>query len=140
VRILLQDLPKLPGQQTFRVEAIHPGTEQRVPLAATDEGGLLTLDVPLRRGCAMVTLSHTWVMPARRYFTTPIRVEMGTVINNAEVRYTLDGQEPSLGSALHSEPLPIQERTLVRMAVFVQGVQVGDVLNADYVQVQASPP
>jgi len=64
VRVLLRDLPKLPGQDAFRAEAIHPGAEQRMPVAIADEGGRLTIDVPLHRGCAMVTLSHTWITPA----------------------------------------------------------------------------
>jgi len=138
VRVVLRGLPRLAGQDTFHFEAIHPGTGQNVPVEATDEDGLLTLDVPLHRGCAMVKLYHTWLTPTRRYFTTPIRVQMGTVVGNGEIRYALDGEAPSIRSAVYGEPLRVDERTLIKMAVFVQGARVGDVLTADYVQLPAA--
>jgi len=40
----------------FRIEALHPAAEKPAPVAATAQGNLLTLRVPLVRGCAMVKL------------------------------------------------------------------------------------
>jgi len=46
----------LPGLQTVRCEAVHPGIEKPVPLTAQFDNGGLELTVPLARGCAMVRL------------------------------------------------------------------------------------
>ena len=40
----------------FRIEALHPAVEKPAPVSATAQGDLLTLEVPLVRGCAMVKL------------------------------------------------------------------------------------
>jgi hypothetical protein len=40
----------------FRIEALHPATENPAVVSASSEGDLLTLEVPLARGCAMVKL------------------------------------------------------------------------------------
>jgi hypothetical protein len=40
----------------FRIEALHPGAEKPAAVSATAHGDLLTLEVPLARGCAMVKL------------------------------------------------------------------------------------
>jgi hypothetical protein len=40
----------------FRIEALHPAAAKPAPVSASSEGDLLTLEVPLVRGCAMVKL------------------------------------------------------------------------------------
>lgn len=40
----------------FRIEALHPAAEKPAPVSAMAQGELLTLEVPLVRGCAMVKL------------------------------------------------------------------------------------
>ena len=43
--------------EKLKIEALHPGVEQPQPVAAVRKGGVLELQVPLRRGCAMVRLA-----------------------------------------------------------------------------------
>jgi len=74
VRVGLPRLERLPGQKAFRIEVIHPGESTWAPLQAKDEDGAVTLDVPLKRGCAIVKLSTSWIAPAATYFTTSTRL------------------------------------------------------------------
>ncbi len=143
VKVFLRRLPKLAGQKTFRIEAINPGSNRWVSVKATEDGELLTLDVPLRRGCAMVKLAHTWIKPQNHYFVTPITLEMGTVIEGTKIHYTLDGSEPTIRSPLYSAPLPLEKTTTVKMAVFKpkffrRGTMVGSVITANFVKVPPS--
>jgi hypothetical protein len=43
-------------EKRFRIEALHPAAKEPAPVSASFEGDLLTLQVPLVRGCAMVRL------------------------------------------------------------------------------------
>ena len=51
VRITLRNLP---GLEKVRCEALHPGAEKPVMLSPVCTDGVLRLEVPLQRGCAMV--------------------------------------------------------------------------------------
>ena len=62
-------------------------------------------------------------------------IELGTMIDEACIHYTLDGSEPSAGSPRYTEPIRIQETTRVRMAVFVNDTQVGETVAADYIKI-----
>jgi len=44
------------GLDKVKCEAVHPGSETPVPVTAKFENGELALNVPLKRGCAMVRL------------------------------------------------------------------------------------
>ena len=48
----------LPGLAQLQAAAIHPGSEVAVPVAGDMNDGVLTLTVPLKRGCAMVRLTR----------------------------------------------------------------------------------
>ena len=140
VHVVLRHLKKQPGQSAFRAEAIHPGKTDWTPLKIEDNDGVVAMDVPLERGCAMVKLSTSWITPTITYFTTSIVVELGTTVNQAAIHYTLDGSEPTASSPRYTEPIAIHERTPVRMATFVKGAQVGETLTADYVKVPFAAP
>lgn len=49
-----------------------------------------------------------------------------------QVRYTLDGSEPTAGSLAYTEPLNVTGNTVIRAAVFADGVQVTDIQTATY--------
>ena len=140
VRVVLQHLQKQPGQEAFGVEVIHPGETNWAPLKVGDKDGVVTLDVPLKRGCAMVKLSTSWIAPAATYFTTSTAVELGTVTDNAAIHYTLDGSTPALNTPRYTSPIRLGETTPVRMAVFVGNTQIGDTLTANYVKIPISAP
>lgn len=140
VRVVLQHLRRQPGQEAFSVEVIHPGETTWAPLKVADKDGVVTLDVPLKRGCAMVKLSTSWIAPAATYFTTSTTVELGTVTDNAAIHYTLNGSTPALNTPRYTSPIRLGETTPVRMAVFVGNTQIGDTLTANYVKVPLSAP
>ena len=49
-------LRSIPGQDQMRCEALHPAEDKAAAVTATLEGDTMTLQVPLKRGCAMVLL------------------------------------------------------------------------------------
>jgi len=55
VKVVLRGLTET-GRKQFRIEALQPAVESPVAVPATAAGDILTLDVPLVRGCAMVRL------------------------------------------------------------------------------------
>ncbi|MHC4478220.1 MAG: rhamnogalacturonan lyase family protein [Planctomycetota bacterium] len=54
VRVVLRN--KKVVNETLPVYAIHPGTDQPAVVRTSKDADSLTLDVPVKRGCAMVTL------------------------------------------------------------------------------------
>jgi hypothetical protein len=58
-KVVLQGLLPLPGQAGFRVEALHPGQPRPVKLVAQVQGNCLRINVPLKRGCAILLLKRT---------------------------------------------------------------------------------
>jgi hypothetical protein len=53
---LLRQLDKLPGRRSFKAEVIQPGGTDWRSLVLVEKDGVVVLDVPLRRGCAMVRM------------------------------------------------------------------------------------
>jgi hypothetical protein len=151
VELVLSGLPRLPGQNGFRIELIHPGEEQWTtlsepsgyltndPLEAIAKGGTIgqvRLRVPLARGCAMVKLAYAWIDPKVTWFDSTAEVSMGTTIAGGEIRYTLDGPEPDANSAGGGSAVqfPLDKTATVRAAVFVAGRRAGDVVTSEFVR------
>jgi len=111
----------LPGQDSFRVEVLHPGDNVPRVLAAVASGDPLRITVPLERGCAMVKLLHTWMAPANRDLVSTATVRLGTVLHGAVLRYTLDNQPPTASSPKYSTPIVLRATTTVRAAAFRRG-------------------
>lgn len=62
----------------------------------------------------------------RPYFfekTVTVSLEI-PMVENAEIRYTLDGSEPKPGSEKYVKPLDIHETTILRVAAFSKGKKV----------------
>jgi hypothetical protein len=137
--IVLRGLPTLPGHNGFRVEALQPGQPQPVELTATAEGDRLRVNVPLRRGCAMLLLTHTWMSPRRADFHNAIIVKLGTKLEGAELHYTLDGGEPTAQSPLYAAPLALKQTTVVKAAPFHGDEKIGRTLEREYVKLPAPP-
>jgi len=55
-RVVLRQLEKQPGRKSFKAKVIHPGKTDWQPLALVEKDGVVALDVPLTRGCAMVRI------------------------------------------------------------------------------------
>ena len=63
---------------------------------------------------------------------------MGTTITGGEIRYTLDGAEPSAESlGGYVLQFPLDKTATVRAAVFAGGRRVGEVMTAEFVRLTA---
>lgn len=132
-KVVLRGLPMLAGQTGFRAEVLRPGESQPVQLSTTAKGRSLSLDVPLKRGCAVLLLTHTWMSPRNAFFHGNVKVELGTTLENAQLHYTLDGSEPTARSPLCTAPLDIKQTTTVKAAAFQRGRMIGRTLEREYV-------
>jgi hypothetical protein len=137
--VVLRGLPRLEGQREWRVEVCQPGGRWRW-LPSVAAGGLIRLEAPLRRGCAMVRLSHTWMLPKDRCFTGEAALKAGTLIAGATLRYTLDGSEPTGTSPVYARQIKLRATTMVRLAVFRDGQRLGRALSTKYVKTAPSAP
>ncbi len=57
----------------------------------------------------------------RLYCAEPFDLSVACANAAAEIRYTLDGSEPSADSALYTEPLHISDNAVIRAAAFIDG-------------------
>jgi hypothetical protein len=138
--VILQGLPQLPGQKGFRAEAIQPGQLRPVALDVMEPDGALRVRVPLKRGCAMQLLTHTWIEPRTAYFFDVARIEIGSTLDGATLCYTLDGSEPTLQSPVYSAPVELHATRLVRAAAFRGANKIGTTLEREYVKIPPAPP
>jgi hypothetical protein len=70
--------------------------------------------------------------PRAGYFNSTVDVSMLTSEANASIRYTLDGSEPTAGSALYSNPIRISSTKVIRARVFVEGKITGVAATSTY--------
>ena len=140
VEVVLQGLPRLPGQQGFRAEVLQPGEAVHAAVTVAEEEGTLRIAVPLKRGCAMLLLQHTWMEPRTAYFYDLAKVELGSTLAGAGLHYTLDGGEPTAQSPVYSAPIELRKTTVVRAAAFHGTQQIGTTLEREYVKVPPAAP
>jgi hypothetical protein len=140
VQVVLQGLPKLPGNKAFRAEAIQPAEVEPVVVRVAEDGETIRAEVPLKRGCAMLLLKHTWMAPNASYFIDSMRVELGTTLEGAELRYTLDGSEPTADSPVYAAPVALARTNVVKAAAFRGTEKIGPALERECVKIPPSPP
>jgi hypothetical protein len=140
VQVVLQGLPKLPGQKGFRSEVIHPAEAKAAKVETAEEGDILRATVPLKRGCAMLLLKHTWMEPKAAYFIDPAKIELGSTLEGSQLRFTIDGSEPTNESTVYSAPLELRKTTLVKAAAFRGENKIGATLERECVKIPPSPP
>ena len=70
-----------------------------------------------------------------RLFDDKRKVEITSYIDNAEIRYTTDGQKPSQVSKLYTAPFFISRSMTVSAAVFKDGRMVGEVDTIPFVKI-----
>ena len=61
------------------------------------------------------------ISPGSQTVIDPISVTLSTPEPAAEIRYTLDGSEPTVDSMVYSGPFPVDRSTAVKARVFVNG-------------------
>ena len=138
--VVLQKLPRLPGQKGFRAEAIQPGETRAAVVNVAEEGDVVRIAVPLKRGCAMLMLRHTWMEPAASYFFSATKIRLGSVLEGARLHYTLDGSQPMAQSPVYSAPVELRETTVVRAAAFRGMQKLGTTLEREFVKIPPAAP
>ena len=81
----------------------------------------------------MVKLAYAWIDPKVTWFNSVTEVKMGTS-TVGEIRYTLDGSDPTAVSLGPGVQFPLDKTTTIRAAVFVAGKRVGDVMTEEFVR------
>jgi hypothetical protein len=61
-----------------------------------------------------------------------VQVKITSEINELQIRYTLDGTEPSPNSKLYEEPFAVDEDVVVKAAAFRDGTKYGDTARAEF--------
>jgi hypothetical protein len=140
VQVVLQGLPILPGQNGFRAEAIVPAEVEPTVIRTAEDGEIVRVDVPLKRGCAMLLLKHTWMEPKAAYFFDSMKLELGTTLGDAKLHYTLDGSEPTANSPIYAAPVELRKTTVVKAAAFRGEAKIGAMLERECVKIPPSPP
>ncbi len=65
-------------------------------------------------------------------YAEPFEVTLSSSVPNAEIRFTLDGTEPTIHGLLYSAPLPIEENTTIAARSFVDGQVRSPVVRFDF--------
>jgi NPCBM/NEW2 domain/Chitobiase/beta-hexosaminidase C-terminal domain len=121
VRVGIRGLGSLAGNGQFVCDALHPDEPETIAVNAFIEGDFMLLDVPLKRGCAMVRIRQTWADADSDYFFTNLKVKLNTAIENAEIRYTLDGTAPTADSPRYTKPILLTDTTPLSARAFMNG-------------------
>jgi putative membrane-bound dehydrogenase-like protein len=68
----------------------------------------------------------------RRNFRDPVEVSLATTVKGYDIRYTLDGTEPSATSARYAKPLQVSEDLTLRAALFRDGKRRSSIAQAAF--------
>ena len=77
--------------------------------------------------------------PAGGTYTSPPSVSISTATPSAEIRYTTDGTEPSLSSALYTAPLSVPTTTTLKAKAWRPGFTPSQTASATYTLVVTPP-
>jgi alpha-mannosidase len=80
------------------------------------------------------------ILPAREIAVEPISVILSVSSPRTEIRYTLDGSEPTADSELYCGPIPVSRSTTVKARAFVDGKPNAYVACRRYTFVQPLEP
>jgi hypothetical protein len=72
-------------------------------------------------------------------FTNSTTVTITTLATEADVRFTLDGSEPTINATAYSHPFMIEATTTVKARLFVNGTPVSDVVSAKFTAAEVAP-
>ncbi|HYW81362.1 MAG TPA: CotH kinase family protein, partial [Thermoguttaceae bacterium] len=86
----------------------------------------------------MISETPVFSQPAGM-FADPFALELSLppTALNGEIRYTLDGSNPTADSTLYTDPIPIDQTTEVRAKIFEIGVDPGPIAIGAYVKLAA---
>ncbi|MBK7644243.1 MAG: alpha-L-fucosidase [Planctomycetes bacterium] len=120
-------------------------------LAVAREGGDLVIRVPTSMpdpnvGVVVLRVAGKPVIYRTPRIEAPATIFVKTLVlgidsgsSGLEVRYTLDGSEPSLHSAIASGPIVIERSALVKARSFARGKPVSPLASAEFKRVAPTP-
>lgn len=79
------------------------------------------------------------ITPAGGYFSDfeNVTVTMTAPSKHVRLRYTLDGSEPTVNSALYEEPFKLTGPYVIKARIFIHTKAVGDTISAEFKQVDS---
>ena len=69
------------------------------------------------------------------FFVDSAKVTLDCDTRRANIRYTLDGSEPTAASMLYKKPFVVDESTVLKMRAFKKGMQPGFVVSKQFMKV-----
>jgi hypothetical protein len=128
LRAASEFVPGFPPQSADISYGRLPGSEEYGVLGTPTPGAANTLDE-----LALPEADAPGVTPERGFYESPIAVTLSAAAQEAEIRYTLDGSEPS---ALHGEvyaaPIAVSGTTVLRAVVLEAGKRRSPVVTHTY--------
>ena len=92
----------------------------------------LQLRVALAEDVVKLTVETPSFSPAEGTYTEAQTVTVTCATEGATIHYTLDGSDPTVNSAVYTEPLAIEETTTVKAFAVKDGYQASDIASATY--------
>ncbi len=80
------------------------------------------------------------ITPFGGTYVASVQVSMTTFTEDAEVRYTLDGSEPGIGSTLYSGPVDLTQSATLKARAFKDGLEPSTATSAVFTIEPGSPP
>ncbi len=70
-----------------------------------------------------IITSLPYIKSDKKLFSNNTKIDLGCDTENAEIRYTLDGSEPTENSSLFKKPIKISESTILKMRSFHKEIE-----------------
>ncbi len=72
------------------------------------------------------------ITPVNRYFSNSIKITLESPMPGAELRYTLDGTEPNVSSALYTNPFLIKKISILKVRAFKKDCNPSNAITSMY--------
>ncbi len=76
-----------------------------------------------------------YVKSGKRTFIDTTIISLGSIVEGADIFFTLDGSEPSLESAIYTEPFVIEESKTVKAIAYSEGMPQSNMLKAEFFKI-----
>lgn len=86
------------------------------------------------------TVADPTFSPAEGSYTSAQTVTINCATSGAEIRYTLDGTEPTASSALYSTPLSVSKTTIIKAKAFKTGYTSSATITKTYTITDSNQP
>jgi N-acetyl-beta-hexosaminidase len=130
-----QRLTKLPkNSRSFDHQGLSPGTRYSYRIFAIwrKERSASRVASATTRVTPRQTVATAEFSPAAGTYTDSVQVSISTITADAEIRYSLDGSEPTSSSALYLGPVILTSTTSVKARAFKTGLTASGVASALY--------